>query len=45
MTFTKQERTEEMCHKPTHMSVKDVQLKEFLKEEEKKEKVDIYPDW
>ena len=34
MTFTKQERTEEMYHQLTHMSVRDVRLREFLREGE-----------
>ena len=34
-----------MYHQPTHMSVRDVQLREFLREEKKQEKIDIYPDW
>ena len=45
MIFIKQEKIGEMYHQRMPMSVKDVQSKEFLKEEEKKEKVDIYPDW
>ena len=38
MTFTKQEKIEEMYHQHMLMSVKDVQSKEFLKGEEKKKK-------
>ena len=38
MTFTRQEKIEEMYHQRMLMSVKDVQSKEFLKEEEKKKK-------
>ena len=44
MIFTRQGRIGEMYHQRMPMSAKDVQSKEFLKEEEKR-KVDIYPDW
>ena len=38
MIFIKPERTEEMYHQPTHMSVRDVQLREFLREGEKEKR-------
>ena len=39
MIFIKQEKIEEMCHQHKPMSAKDVQLRESLKEEEKKKKL------
>ena len=38
MTSIKQEKIEETYHQHTLMNAKDVQSKEFLKEEEKKKK-------
>ena len=34
MIFIKLEKTGEMCHHHTHMSVRDVRLREFLREGE-----------
>ena len=38
MIFIKLEKIEGTCRQHTHMNVKDAQLREFLREEEKKKK-------
>ena len=43
MIFIKLEKIEGMCRQHTHMNVKDAQLREFLREEEKKKKWTFTP--